>query len=242
MIIGNPNNMVKDRHPLWKNFRNNNFERPFMHGVVGPQWNVPLSEDDKGFKHIASPMPKPQILRRVLADDLPPVTYSPTSFDMPMRKDVIQVDIPNAVIRTTEENIDPRFPPKKPVQKVTGTLYHGTGSTDEKIVHGLSFIQKKSKKHFKSHSHKANPLELSAIKSEALKNAKAADDRSTNALYSIVNDPANNHMILGVDMINRYEQPDLRIHEHNAHLKERLHRLASTPAGVRSAHTLRKLP
>jgi hypothetical protein len=250
MIIGNPNNIVKDRHPLWKNFRNNNFERPFMHGVVGPQWQVPLSEDDKGFKHIASPMPKPQITRRILADDLPPVTYSPTSFDMPMRKDVIQVDIPNAVIKTTEENIDPRFPPKKPVQKVTGTLYHGTGSTDERVVHGLSFLQKKSKKNHKrnikketkSRTVKYSPKLLNRLKKEGIDLARQADSRVTKSLYDIVNDPAENHLILGVDLINRYETPDLKIHENNAHLQERLKRIRNTPAGVRSAHTLRKLP
>jgi len=30
MIIGNPNTMVKDRSPLWKDFNNNKLERPFM--------------------------------------------------------------------------------------------------------------------------------------------------------------------------------------------------------------------
>lgn len=30
MVIGNPNSMVKDRSPLWKDFKDKKFERPFM--------------------------------------------------------------------------------------------------------------------------------------------------------------------------------------------------------------------
>ena len=30
MMIGNPNTMVKDRSPMWKDFKDNRFERPFM--------------------------------------------------------------------------------------------------------------------------------------------------------------------------------------------------------------------
>lgn len=29
MIIGNPNTMIKDRSPLWKDMKDNNFIRPF---------------------------------------------------------------------------------------------------------------------------------------------------------------------------------------------------------------------
>jgi len=243
MIIGNPNNMVKDRSPLWKNFRRNNFERPFMHGVVGPQWQVPLAEDNRGFKHISSPMPKPEVVRRIQPSDLPPVTYSPTSFDLPMRKDVVQVDIPSATIRTTEENIDPRFPAKKPVAKVTGTLYHGTGSVDPAVVHGLtSFLQKKSKSRKRLNAAKIKK-QSHLHRVEGIAAAKAAEAKSHNMLYSVVNEPAgSNKMILGVELLNNYEQPDLRIHENNLTLKRRIEGVRNTPAGVRAAHTFRKLP
>lgn len=30
MMMGNPNTMVKDRSPMWKDFKDNRFERPFM--------------------------------------------------------------------------------------------------------------------------------------------------------------------------------------------------------------------
>lgn len=267
MVIGNPNTMVKDRHPLWRNFRNNNYERPFMHGVVGPQWQVPVAEDDRGFKHIASPMPKPEVIRRILPNDLPPVTYSPSSFDLPMRKDVVQVDIPPATIRTVEENIDPRNPPKRPVTKVSGTLYHGTGSTDEKVVHGFppSFIQKNSKRslshsksksknkhksrfHHKSHKHTLHCVhnikaEVPEVKNNALSHASAAEGEATHMLNRITNNLNHNpHMVLDVDLVNKYEQPDLKIHEHNQAAINRQNQLRRTVAGVRAAHAFRKLP
>lgn len=101
-------------------------------------------------------MPKPELAPRIIADELPPVTYSRSSFDMPMRRDVLQADIPISTTRTIETNIDPRFPPKKQVQVVRGTLYHGTGSTDEKVIHGIpSFLQKKAKKTTTHSKHKS---------------------------------------------------------------------------------------
>jgi|LauGreDrversion4_2_1035121.scaffolds.fasta_scaffold445448_1 hypothetical protein len=253
MVIGNPNTVVKDRHYLWKDFQNKNFERPYMHGVVGPQWQVPVSEANRGFNHIASPMPRPDspTINRIIANELPPVTYSPSSFDMPMRKDVVQADIPFARIRTVEQNIDPRFPPKKPVARVSGTLYHGTGSVDAKVVHGLpSFIEKKAKK---NHSHRSGrrhhlshcsiKKQVDSNKAEALANAKAAESKAENMLYSVTNNPAPiSKMVLGVDLLNRYEQPSLKLHEHNSALHNRIERLRHTPAGVRAAHTFRKLP
>jgi hypothetical protein len=153
MITGNPNNMVKDRSPIWAGMENPNFERPFMHGVVGPQWDIPLGTKKSDFNRIASPMPRPDSptpLKRIIANDLPPVTLSPSSFDMPLRRDVLQVDIPDAVTKTTETNFDPRFPTKRPVARVSGTLYHGTGSTNPKIVHGIpNFLETSSKKNKK---------------------------------------------------------------------------------------------
>jgi hypothetical protein len=271
MVIGNPNTLSQDRHPLWREFNNHKYERPFNHGVVGPQYEVPLSqENDRGFDHIASPMPRPQNSRRIYANDFPPVTYSPTSFDMPMRKDVVQVDIPEATIRTTEENIDPRFPPKRPVSKVTGTLYHGTGSNDISITHGLpTFLEKKAKNrksrkskkslnrknknkskksHRRHHSRSDEACTPEPIisqaqnsKSEGLANARHAEESASNIINSITNNLAENKMILDVELVNRYEQPEIKIHQHNQSLERNLKLRRNTEAGVRSAHTYSKV-
>jgi hypothetical protein len=334
MVLGNPNSFVKDRHPLWRNFNNNKYEKTFQHGVVGPQWELPIGDDNRGFKHIASPMPKPEVNRKIFPNELPPVTYSPSSFDMPMRRDIVQVDIPEATIRTTEENIDPRFPPKRPVSTVTGTLYHGTGSTDVRISHGLpNFLEKKAlnnarnknknksvskknkskknkkslnkskskknksknkkckksrkslkkskskknrskknkyhlknkrnsaqhrtknthknKNHHKSHNkrhHKEactpDPIvkQTANAKSEALAHAHEAENKASSMISSITNTPeGNNHIVMGVDLVNRYEQPDIKIHEHNRTLERKNAEIRNTPAGVRAAHTFSRL-
>ena len=239
MMIGNPNNMVKDRHPLWRNFNKNNYERPFNDGVVGPQWEMNAQEVRTPYNHIASPMPRPVSVRRILPNDLPPVTYSASSFDMPLRKNVVQIDIPNATIRTTEENIDPRFPPKKAVATVSGTLYHGTGSVDSNIIHGLpSFMQKKMKKYHSRHNQ--NKIDTNLIKSEALTHARNAEIKATEMLNSIVNNTTP-HMILKVNLANRYEQPELKLHEHNPTLHRIIAEHRNTPAGVRASHTFRRL-
>ena len=62
---------------------------------------------------------------------------------MPQRKDVIQAQIPNSITRTIEANIDPRFPPKRTVQKLNASFVHGTQSNDENVV--INFAEKKSK-------------------------------------------------------------------------------------------------
>jgi len=62
-------------------------------------------------------------------------------------------------------------------------------------------------------------------------------------MNSVTNNPAGSpHMIVGVELANRYDQPDLRIHTHNAALQNRIRSMRNTPAGVRAAHTMRKLP
>lgn len=191
-------------------------------------------------------MPKPEIVSRVLAEDLPPVTYSPTSFDMPLRRDVIQADIPQATIRTVETSNDPRFPPKKPVQIVHGTLYHGTGSNDPMVVHGTARFKETSrnKNRTRSRKHKKhNPLaQAHELRAEGLSNARAAEVQATGIMDSLTNNiNGSSSMVLGVDVLNRRELPELRMHENNAYLHKRLANMRNTPAGVRAAHTIRRL-
>merc|ERR1711957_814676 len=139
---------AKDRSPLWKDFTKGGYERPFMHGVVGPQWSVPGAEVTDGFDLIGSPMPKMDVKTKIIATNLPGKTYTGTSFDNPKRKDVVQTDLPTQVTRTREESSDPRHPAKRAVPTVGGTIYHGTGSLDAKVVHGTipSFVEKSTKK------------------------------------------------------------------------------------------------
>merc|ERR1712037_5234 len=89
--------------------------------------------------------PKPDLTNRIISNYFPDKTYTGTSFDDPKRKDVVQTDLPTQTTRTFEETIDPKGKAKKPVQTVSGTIYHGTGSTDPNVVFGSKFIESNSK-------------------------------------------------------------------------------------------------
>ena len=210
-------------------------------------------------------MPKPDLKTRIVAGDLPPKTYTPTSFDNPLRKDVIQVDLPTQITRTREESSDPRFPPKRPVAKVAGTLYHGTGSLDPKVIHGTipSFIEKKNKSQKKSNSKKSKKSKKSANKKrnshqdksycrskdhvfqdvrnlrvDGLAAAKQAYARSGAMLGAI---DASPKIVLDVHTTNMREKPDIAQYENNAYLKARVNGMRRTPHGVKAAHTIRRL-
>lgn len=104
-----------------------------MHGVVGPQWKIPVGETTGAYKHIASPMPQPDWSARIQPTYLPPNTHSHTSWDLPQRLDVVQVELPYGNTHTQEMYQDPRNPRKMPVAVVSGSLYHNTWSTNEEI-------------------------------------------------------------------------------------------------------------
>jgi hypothetical protein len=203
-------------------------------------------------------MPRPNLASRIIANDLPVKTYSPTAFDMPLRKDVIQTQIPSSVTRTIESSIDPRFPPKRPVTRVSGTLYHGTGSTDAKVIHGIepSFLETKIKSKKLRREHKyhiaSNDKEKincrnknfvqnhnKKIKEEGLNHAKKTYQASNDILESI--SLPTSHMILDVQNTNKREQPNIELYENNHHRQKRIEDLRRTPAGVRAAHTPRRL-
>lgn len=192
-------------------------------------------------------MPKPELTTRIIANDFPSKTYSPTSFDLPLRKDVIQTQIPTSVTRTFETSTDPRHPKKVAVARVTGTIYHGTGSVDPKVVHG-SFIEKKMRIKRKKISEKKcknknfDIKDTLKAKEEGLHHARKSFDTASAMLGSITNGQVDSpHMILNIDVQNKREQPDLQIHAGNERRKHRLAALRHTPAGVRAAHTLRRL-
>lgn len=202
-------------------------------------------------------MPKPNMATRVIANDLPAKTYSPTSFDLPLRKDVLQTQIPASVTRTIETSTDPRFPPKKPVTRVSGTLYHGTGSTEAKVIHGIetTFLEakSKSKKHRRGNKYhiasndknktcckKKNFVQKDAKKfrEEALNHAKKTYN-SSNAVLENISLPTP-HMVLDVKTTNKREHPDIKLYDNNHNRQKRIEDLRKTPAGVRAAHTPRR--
>ena len=240
MTQGNINNAAKDRFPLWNDVSNNNLNKPFYHGVVGPRWRPISAEINNGKNIISSPMPKPENYERVIANEYPDKTFSRSYFDAPLRKDVQQINIPNAITRVTTERFDPRIPLKQEVEKIDGTLIHGTGSTVERIVTGQpSFLEKSGKKFAKHHkarkvakSHRSHQNEvdtLSDARSSAgfgLAQANAVYNRASENLGILKNGvaPSNTNklyshfergtdMIIPIQMANKYERQSLLLND-----------------------------
>jgi len=214
---------------------------------------------------IASPMPKPENYERVVAEEYPSKTFSRSYFDMPLRKDVQQINIPNAITKVTTERFDPRIPLKEPVETVSGTLFHGTGSTNENIVHGLpTFLgksEKKISKNHKSRKHHRDDREHSEFLSDATENAqlgvahsRATFSRATGDLGILKNGIAPPHtskmynhfergtnMIIPVQTTNKLENQSLLLHDNAAERQASIDAYRDTPAGVRSLNTYRRL-
>jgi hypothetical protein len=260
---GNPNTLPASNHFLWKDFKKNQFQTPYMHGVVGPTWRVPVPEEASPYTHISSPVPHSKYDNRIIPHDLLPRTHSATSWDMPKRKDVVQIDLPNGSTHTREMYADPRFPPKKLVSQVTGTQYHNTGSVDSKVNFAnnmeptganhqtnnseFSFIEskKKTKKHKKKNL-KGDRLDDSAIKQtkeKAISEALEAENRGRRLLYTMSNHPEGNNgsYALGIDLLNNRDNQFV-LHQNNAALENSIESLKRFPQGIRSMHTKPFIP
>jgi len=74
---------------------------------------------DPAFK-IASPVPPQKIGRRIIPDDLPPNTLTKTQWETeaPLRKNVIQINLPTSTTKTIEHVIDPRIQLKPDLKHV----------------------------------------------------------------------------------------------------------------------------
>lgn len=206
---------------------------------------MPAAEVTDGFDIIGSPMPKPNLKTRIIANNYPEKTYTTTSFDNPKRQDVIQTTIPSMTTRTMEESIDPRIPPKRLVKTVEGPLYRNTGSTDPTVLLGThhSFIEKSGKKArknlSKSKKNRRNPnQEARNLRNEGLHYANQAYERSGVMLDSI---NAGSKIILDAKTTNKLEHPDIKLYQDNKHLQKRINELRRTPHGVKAAHTLRRM-
>lgn len=184
-------------------------------------------------------MPKPELQQRIKAFEYPEKSYTTTQFDEPKRKDVLQTEIPQMTTRTTEEVNDPRYPKKRAVEKVHGTVYHGTGSTDPAVVFGTnhSLLEKKSKKKSK----KRDINQVRNLRDQGLHHAKEAY-RNSDVMLDSIQTHSGNKLIMDVKTTNKAEHNDLNLHENNQYRKDRINWLKRTPLGVKAAHTLRRLP
>jgi hypothetical protein len=123
---------MKDNSALWRGTKTNSLERVNYSGVTGgPQWTPQLGnyEAEGGFLYPASPNSHPSTIKgdRIIAHDLPDRTESASAYDLPSRKSVLQIDVPDSTTKTTS-------------YKYNSSLSNGP-NTDMKL-HGIETVKK----------------------------------------------------------------------------------------------------
>lgn len=194
---------------------------------------MPIEEDNRGFNHVASPVPRPERpVSRIIADEFPGKTYSKSVYDMPLKSEVLGVNLPQSTTRTVETSIDPRFPPKTLVKGTVGAVNYNTASVDASVnTPGVSFLQKKHKR--LDHKQTSTP---NALKTEGLHHALNAQHATERILDQITNNQADQpEMVLHAKTTNKRE--DSAFHSHHEHARTG----RNTLAGVRAAHTYNRL-
>jgi len=186
---------VDNNHSLWKGYNSAKYRQPTWNGIHGSFWNAPLAAPNDGGYKIASPVPKPKI-NKIIAKDLPDHTWSPSSFDMPKRKDVIQINMPESKMKTVQYVIDPtkNFKPIK-----TGTYYHGIEPKIQKKNFGLARFM--------------SPDNIGATEQDALNAAKTAEKKSAQLSSMISKHPLATEMVIPIVTTNLQEKPSLSLAE-----------------------------
>lgn len=218
IMYGGPrNNVVRDRSFLWnKDNKNANFEKPFNHGVVGPQFNFDDHLPMKAIRHISSNVgeddnePKSP---RIIASELPPRTLSPTSFDLPKDEHVMRIDLPLSKKSETTTYVDPRRPKMIEVETTPGLLHHNLGSTHiQPSENEIAFTEKKSKKKSKkSHtspivnSTARNNQQISTLTNKAINHAQIAERKARQILSRITNTNTDGKFPLKIVSLNNRE-------------------------------------
>lgn len=185
---------------LWKNFNDAKFQKPVMNGVHGGNWSPPLADPGNGGFKISSPLPKAK-LNKIIAKDLPATTLSGTSFDLPKRKDVVQIDLPVSRQKTIQYEVDPT---KK--NNIFGRKsYFGSQRMITPKPIGLKrFLQVE-----------ISPESIHIVRNDALNAAQTAEKKAADLFSKISKNPLATQMIIPIVTTNKQEQPSLKINYKN---------------------------
>ena len=180
---------------LWKNFNNTKYQQPIMNGVHGSFWTPPQADPGNGGFKIASPVPKAK-KTKIIAKDLPANSVTGTSFDLPKRKDVVQIDLPISRQKTIQYETDPK---KK--NNFGATSYFGSKRMIKpKEIALKRFLQIE-----------LSPEKINSIKDDALNAAKTAENKAAELSGQLTKNPLATVMIIPILTTNLQEQPDLKI-------------------------------
>ena len=176
---------------------NQNFNSVAFNGVHHPHdYKPPTAGTATGAFKISSPSPKRKQLKgdRVIAGDIAGPTTSKSVFDLPSRKNVLQIDMPVS----TTKNISYHYNAQRNIQKPNMKLqFHGTESVKSKVYHGkflelntkvspadknkikLAMAKKKAKKAAEKKAKKAAKKKLAKrVKNVSQKSFKQAKDEA----------------------------------------------------------------
>jgi hypothetical protein len=159
---------AKDNSDLWKNMENQNYNPVAYNGVHHPRdYQPPVAGHSTGSFKISSPSPlrKPLTGDRVIAGDLAGPATSNSAFDLPDKKNVLQINIPDS----TSKKISYQYNANLNVQDPNMRLeFHGTESIRKPIYHG-KFIEMDSE---------IKPMDKKALKKAAeLEKKKKAQEK-----------------------------------------------------------------
>lgn len=147
---------------------------------------------------------------RVIADDLPGTTFSKSVYELPQRKNVIQIDVPVSKTKTIESSYDPRLV----LAPDTKQVMHGLNQDVEK----KAFLQIKSapttapvvKKEVAKpveHSEATKEAVSKTGASEALEAARKVEEKAKKLTEGIV--VPNPKMEIKLAFTNKEEKPSL---------------------------------
>lgn len=221
---------------------NGGFQPVAFNGVHNPMdYKPPTAGKGTGGFKISSPSPKRKPLKgdRVIAADLAGPSKSKSVFDLPDRKNVLQIDVPTS----TTKNISYHFNAQRGIQKPNMKLqFHGTESVKRKVYHGKfielaetvegkpdknkikkAIAKQKAKKAAAKKAKKASKKKLAKrvnnvssksfkkAKDDALKVAKKVENQSGGLLKKV--HVAPNKLVIPVYTTNKREHNNLQ-HKH----------------------------
>lgn len=188
----------KDQHNLWRDFEDVNYQKPAFGGVHGHLWSPPMgnTQSNNGFTHISSPHAAPPSVKvdRIIANELPSPKMSASSLDLPLRKNVIQVDIPNSATTTTTYGYNAATQ-QAPLIK---SAFHGIDTIGKRTFHGrFKQIDNATKAH------------LDESIQSALQQAKKVEITTGQLIGQIQGDPKN--LVIPINTVNKKEKSAIDI-------------------------------
>lgn len=229
IMYGGPvNNIIKDKSFLW-NHQKTNLERPFYNGIVGSQFKYDDHIPNKAIRHISSNVEEAHedsSKTRIIPSDLNERTISASAYDLPNKRDVIQVNLPLSKKTETTTYVDPRRPKMEVVETSNEILHHNLGSTHiQPSENAINFAEKKSKKKNNKSSidnlTNQNNDQIDNLSEKAIDHAHNAEETARKLLKRISSNNSDGKYVMKIESMNKREIPtNFQIRKANKQLQK----------------------